>query len=289
MKLPDFYNFEPLNVLKNRMGIKRGVYGTLNVEVKPPRIPFDDLKKLGEEGLDVRFDELTFLQDGTIALKNNRVLVYIRDRSVYADLPKFHFAACNALIRMKQIHQIDKYVAATRMDGSFELNITGYGPPKPQTKRLDVCRYCLDQLRYNNYSRNSPEETRQRAVREFSIPEFFERYPTSLLARTPKYNSDNAPVNNYTEDFEQVSLHFRDSKNWTCEECGTKLATKPEYLHTHHLNGMKNENQSDNLQALCIACHAEKPNHGHLKRDPRYAAYLCSGLRNPAPPLRPPS
>lgn len=289
MKLPDFYLFEPLNVLKQRMGIPRERYGTLHVEFKLAGLSFDDLEKLEKEGIDVRFDELIFLQDRTISFKGNRVLVYIRDRSAFADVPKFHVASCITLVDMKQKHQIDKYVVATRMDGLFELNITGDGRPKRQLRRLDVCKNCLDHLQYKNYSHNSRNEVKQRAIRDFSITEFFERYPTSLSENTPRYNSDNAPVNDYTEDFEQVSLRFRESKNWTCEECGTKLATKREYLHTHHRNGLKNENQPDNLQALCIACHAEKPNHGHMKRDPRYAAYLGSGLRKTKrPPLPPP-
>jgi hypothetical protein len=38
MKLVDFFKFEPLNTLKNRMGIPTDVYGSIAFEVEPGRL-----------------------------------------------------------------------------------------------------------------------------------------------------------------------------------------------------------------------------------------------------------
>jgi hypothetical protein len=100
MKLPNFYDFEPLNVVKQRMGIPRERYGRLRVEITPPRLSAALLDQLGKEGREVSYKELTFLPNGTIAFGEYRVLVYIRDRGDYATLPKFHFASCTTLEEM---------------------------------------------------------------------------------------------------------------------------------------------------------------------------------------------
>src|SRR5277367_3999216 len=144
MKLPNFYDFEPLNRLKQRMGIPRDRYGGLDVEIKPARLTPEMLGQLGNEGREVSYKELEFLPNGTVAFGGVRVLVYIRDRSAFAGMPKFHFASCATLVKMHNVRKIDRFVVATRMDGWFDMNITGFGPTQKKKVRLDVCKNCLD-------------------------------------------------------------------------------------------------------------------------------------------------
>ena len=37
---------------------------------------------------------------------------------------------------------------------------------------------------------------------------------------------------------------------------------------------MKNENFEGNLQVLCLKCHANQPQHDHLKKLPEYREFL---------------
>ena len=54
MKLPDFYIFEPLNVVKKKMGVARDVHGDLQVKVEAGRLTELELEKLtSTRGLDV--------------------------------------------------------------------------------------------------------------------------------------------------------------------------------------------------------------------------------------------
>ena len=100
MKLPDFFNFEPLNLIKEKMGVPRNVYGVLTVLIDPGRLTEEELKKLtSSDGIDISPDELSILPDGTLAYKNSRVLLYIRDMERYE--PRFHLANCSTLQEMR--------------------------------------------------------------------------------------------------------------------------------------------------------------------------------------------
>ena len=72
---------------------------------------------------------------------------------------------------------------------------------------------------------------------------------------------------------------YRASKGWCCEECGVDLSEYQEFLHTHHVNGIKYDVRPDNLKALCILCHSKQPNHRHLKNLPIFAVAKSFILR----------
>jgi hypothetical protein len=127
MKLPDFYDFEALNDVKRRMGIPRDVYGSLRVEVEPGRLTESELIGLTDgSGLDVHFDELTILPDGTLAYKDSRVLLHIRDVHAVSNdqgLPKYHVFNCSTLLTMNASGRFDRYVISTTVDGTFSIRI----------------------------------------------------------------------------------------------------------------------------------------------------------------------
>jgi hypothetical protein len=83
MKLTDFRHFEPLNSLKEKMGIPRDSFGSLTVMIEAGRLSELELEKLtSQDGLEISLDDLRVLDDGTLAYKNSRVLLYIRDVAV---------------------------------------------------------------------------------------------------------------------------------------------------------------------------------------------------------------
>ena len=45
------------------------------------------------------------------------------------------------------------------------------------------------------------------------------------------------------------------------------------YLHVHHINGLKYENNDENLKAVCVHCHALEPSHGHVTAMRQYREF----------------
>lgn len=248
MKLPNFYEFEPLNYVKGRMGIPMNVYGNLTVLVDAGRLTELELEKLtSPTGLDISGDELTILPDGTLAYKNSRIILYIRDVTIYGNQeiqPRFHLANCATLQQMRERKRFDRYVVSTRTDGRFYLNLIDAGRARTELCDLSVCQNCLNLLNFDGFAMKWSQAKRIDFVKLFMIDRFFEKYPRSLHLKNPKYNSDNAPLDRYSEDFDQISRKIRSDSGWYCQKCGIDLS-KPEdrkWLHVHHINGLKYDN-----------------------------------------------
>lgn len=64
----------------------------------------------------------------------------------------------------------------------------------------------------------------------------------------------------YTLDWQKISKEFRKEKDYTCENCNIKITIPPDrrFIHVHHKNGNKLNNRRNNLECLCILCHAHK-------------------------------
>ena len=113
-------------------------------------------------------------------------------------------------------------------------------------------------------------------IREsFNLEEFFERYGTQISG-PPTQTDITAPLNVYPLDLAQISREYRESVGWECELCRDNLGGEyvQRFLHLHHVNGLRHDNRNENLRALCIKCHAEEPQHQHLRNHPDYVEYL---------------
>jgi hypothetical protein len=96
MKLPDFTDNPKLVALRRAMGAEAP--GNFLPNFRPNILTKEELEQLVAGGIEVYFDEITELEDGTLGYKNSRVLVYIRDVPTYGGdftLPKFHVAFCS--------------------------------------------------------------------------------------------------------------------------------------------------------------------------------------------------
>lgn len=278
MKLPNFYDFEPLNSLKERMGLAREDLGALDVHVGASRLTAAELERLtSQDGLDISSDQLRILDDGTLAYKDSRVLLYIRDVSVMGKRewePKYHVANCSVLRQMRERKRFNRYVVATKLDGVFNLNIIRGQISTPKIVPLSVCQCCLDFLSFDGFRLEWARDRRGRAVQAFKLDKFFKKYPKSLHHQTPKYTSDNAPLNNYVPGFSDISASIRQAQGYKCEKCGFDCTAKNyrRFLHTHHVDGDKSNNSRLNLKVLCLECHAKE--HSHMSRLPELKEFL---------------
>jgi hypothetical protein len=276
MRLPDFTDDIGLTALRRLMGADAP--GSFSPSYRPDSLTFAELEQLATDGKDVSIDDVVVLEDGTLSYKDSRVLVYIRDISASQNwIPKFHVADCRTLQQRQQQNGLSRYVVTTRDDGFFQVNVIRNDQKyTTDIMRLNVCQNCLDNLSFDGFSLTLPTQRRRMAVSQFDIRRFFEKFPRSPLSLRPTGLAEIAPVNNYSADFDKISKRVREQRGWRCECCRRDFspAEDRQYLHVHHRNGMKNESFEGNLQVLCIGCHANQPQHGHLKKLPEYREFL---------------
>ncbi len=239
MKLPNFFVDERLNRVKEEMGIPRDVYGSLTVGVEPGRLTEDELDRLTQgEGIDVQFDDITILKDGTLAYKDSRVLVYIRDVHVMGSakgMPKYHFFNCSTLQGMRESGRFERYVVSAKIDGQFEVRLIENKRRRRETVKLDVCKNCLNDTRFKGYShQRMSQREKVRVVAEFAPGDFFEVYPRSLIGSEPIHDSEHAPENDYSPDWEAVTNAARSAVGWRCQSCWRDLSS-PHHLVTVHI------------------------------------------------------
>lgn len=91
-----------------------------------------------------------------------------------------------------------------------------------------------------------------------------------LIIREPDLSFDYQ-----SNEFRILSHQVRDQANWKCQQCGINLSNNRYYLDAHHIWGTQFNTPND-LEALCIGCHAEQPMSGHLrlKSEVRYQEFM---------------
>jgi hypothetical protein len=184
MRLPDFTDDAGLIALRRSMGAEAP--GSFSPSYQPANLTWKELEQLATEGKDVWINDVVVLDDGTLSYKESRVLIYIRDISPFRNwIPRFHIADCETLQQMKQRNAFDRYVVATRDDGSFVVNMIGKGGQVTRkTRQLNVCQNCLYKLAFDGFSRDFSGQRRRMMVSQFTIRRFFEKFPKSLFSQS---------------------------------------------------------------------------------------------------------
>lgn len=283
MRLPDFLQSPELNRLRNRMGAVR--LGELTLRSGPNRLTLAELESLVTGGIDVAsLDEVRVLSDGSLAYKDRRVLLYIRDVSVFGGRqtrqdrnPRYHVSNCSTLQEMRASNRIERYVVAARDDGQFQVNfIRDRRPVESSIIALRICQNCLSELGWQGFGYHLARPAREQIVGAFTPRQFFEAYPRDLVFDANLDDEGTAPLNGYTQDFPEIASSIKRSLDYRCEQCSLDLSGYGlrRHLHVHHKNGQKFNNTRSNLIALCLRCHSEQPGHGHMRNTDDYRDFL---------------
>jgi hypothetical protein len=174
---------------------------------------------------------------------------------------------------MRERKRFNRYVVSTRLDGVFNLNIIRGQSTTQKLTILSVCQNCLQLLNFEGFRIEWSAARRKQAVRSFNLDRFFTKYPTSLHHETPQYSSDDAPLNNYTADFVDIGITIKEARQYRCDGCGFDCSTKGlrKFLHAHHVDGDKANNDFSNIKVLCLECHADE--HHHMKGLPELGEF----------------
>lgn len=225
-------------------------------------------------GKEIQFTEIDIKDDGLLYHKGVLISLNIKDFNQGSSgngLPKLHISFCKTLQNMTDAGRFKRYVTSCRTDSLRKIRLTSQFSNQIQENEyfLEVCKLCLEKLRWQGFSTRDSSDRKQRLVQSFNLSEFYKTY-------APQFYNDfsnvlyselkESPINNYSATWTAISYKYRESKNWACEICHINCLTNKANLHTHHKNGLKYDNDISNLQALCQKCHAQQPYHGHMLR-----------------------
>ena len=124
-----------------------------------------------------------------------------------------------------------------------------------EREMLSVCCYCF---------KNFPFEGKAPSLKDFNINEFYNEYleHKSIIKKIPNRQYSTGK---YSTNWSNVSVNYKNNINWKCEKCKKNMFDCKNFLHTHHKNGVKDDNRTSNLIALCKDCHSKEPYHSHMK------------------------
>jgi hypothetical protein len=225
----------------------------------------DDFKT---KGLESDLTDIFQTQNGElitiVAGDIRKAIVHISDISNYYlfwSLPKYHIFECKTLIDMRLENRGHRYRRASRTDGKFYM-------VRSQNdgvfEDLKICKNCKEK-----YKGKYPNEN-------FTLAEYLTKPILQDLMSTIADENDMTTIPiNYSNNWQKISEYQKQKVNYTCQKCFKFLGNNLiQYLHTHHINANRGDNRESNLIVLCIKCHAEEFNHGHIRETPEYIEYI---------------
>lgn len=109
-------------------------------------------------------------------------------------------------------------------------------------QNLPLCKNCAHILRSNQADIYTDNEDFVNELKKVSVQDIL----------------TDVDILGYTREWQSISLNFREKRNYTCEHCGLQITNEFDkgYIHCHHRDGDKTNNDERNLECLCVLCHS---------------------------------
>ena len=203
----------------------------------------------------------------------------------------FHFMKCSHIRQDIKFGWLKTYRFTSRTSGFFEkYSVLNGQSLKTRANRVSlekdfskftVCEDCLREYSDEGWKgfNNTTNDWKTIIRDSFDIKEFFDSCDRGEISHDKLITLDfiqehgilsSIVRNDYPYNWSEITNMRRASRSYRCEECGidlTEYITKhPDFIVTHHKNGVHSDISPENLQVLCKACHSKKPYHPKLSQ-----------------------
>lgn len=222
------------------------------------------------------------LPDGSLVRVNLYIATKVVDKYSFNaqrievdDLYKYHIYKCTTISNMFNSGRKHRYKINNRDDGTFHYSFTdsqGLLLKTDENQKLNVCKNCLKKFLHT-------QRTSDNDVSNFQLEKFHNQNNSFFgdIDISGMEKGADAKPNVYPKFWDEISKQVKINRNYMCEKCGyiPKIDYNKRYIHTHHVNGDKQNNYEDNLQVLCIKCHSEIDSfHARIKGSKDYKMYI---------------
>ena len=265
VRLPDFSSSKVWKALRNKMGADE-TYTMPKQDIG--QISLEEIRKLQTSSITIdNIKDYINPLDSTFDYKGQKVILYIKQQKVIinefiSSKYKYHLAFCSTLSWMEDQNRFkSRYVVTQRVDGQFLVDIIDRSTMryyyKDKLYDLDVCKNCLSHL-----SSNYPNDNLFN-FNNYDLGVFLKKYNTQHVKK-PSYTPSTIPKDDYTLDWNEISKRIREEHRYICSKCQINYSNEKYLLHVHHKDGVKWNNNSNNLEVLCYKCHRKEPGHGKM-------------------------
>lgn len=152
----------------------------------------------------------------------------------YEDLPRYHVCQC----RTRDAYSGFSYSSSMPV----EIFCKDQGKTLEELQQLKLCYNCITASQYGIYSFLAKGKPWYEYVLDY--------------AKSDNEIAKKTKPNGYVVMWKQISEAVRHRTGFKCERCSLDLNNDKFFLEVHHKDFNKKNNVVENLEALCVLCHA---------------------------------